>query len=64
MKKSVKLVSVAMKFQTSKLEKKFGDLEKKFWSEDKSKYYSSVDLRCSILGNVASVLKSGRVEMR
>ncbi len=64
MKKSVKLVSVAMKHQVSQLEKRFGELEKNFWSEDKGKYYSGVDLKCSILGNVASILKNGRIEMR
>lgn len=64
MKKSIKLVSVAMKHQVSRLEKKYGELDKNFWSEDKGKYYSSVDLRCSILGNIASILRNGTVEMR
>ena len=39
MKNSSKLISVAMKHQVSRMEKKFGDLDKHFWSEDKKKYY-------------------------
>ena len=62
MKKSSKLISVAMKHQITRIEKEFGGLDKNFWSEDKGKYYSGVDLSCSILGNVASVLKNGTVE--
>lgn len=64
MRKPIKLVSVAMKHQVSRLEKKFGELDANFWSEDKGKYYSGVDLSCSILGNVASILRNGTVEMR
>ena len=62
--KTEKSITVAMKHQIKRLENKFGDLEKRFWSEDKSKFYSGVDLRSSILGNVATVLRGGVVEMK
>ena len=56
--------SASMKYQVLRLEKKFGDLDKNYWPEGKGKFYSGVDLSCSILGNVATVLRNGAVEMR
>ena len=59
-----KNVSSKMKLQISKLEEKYGTLEKRYFSDEDGNFWDGVDLSCNILGNVASVLKDGTVEMR